>query len=113
MATGDNSVADDIARVLTGRKDGSFKAKMPTDNALGDAAGAILGAPFAPERQGARRVIGTANLLFEKDANTLGFDPGDGQQAGHGRGRPPISGRSTGRSAAARSTACSMAAWRR
>lgn len=75
MATGDNSVADDIARVLTGRKDKSFTAKMPTDNALGDAAGAVLGDTFSHNDAARGAVIGTANLLFEKDANTLGFDP--------------------------------------
>lgn len=75
MATGDNSVADDIARVLGGRKDGSFKAKMPTDNAIGDAAGAVLGDSLSQNDAARGAIIGTANLLFEKDANTLGFDP--------------------------------------
>lgn len=76
MATDDNSVADDIARVITGRKAGTFKVKMPTDNVLGDAAGRELGDVFAQNDTARAAVVDTANLLFEKEANTLGFDPG-------------------------------------
>jgi hypothetical protein len=75
LATGDNSVADDIARVISGRKTGSFKAKMPSDNALGDAAGAVLGDALGQNDAARGAIIGTANMLFEKDANSLGFDP--------------------------------------
>lgn len=82
MVTGDNSVADDVARVIAGRKQGTFKVKMPTDNVLGDAAGRELGSVFGQNDQARAAVIGTANLLFEKEANTLGFDPGAVNTAG-------------------------------
>lgn len=77
MATGDPSVASDIAATLLARKDGLYKVKMPSDGALAVAAGQVLGPALMAKPDDMAAVIATASLLFEKDANAMGLDVGD------------------------------------
>lgn len=75
LATGSNAVAADIAQVLAGRRDGTYKAKLPTDGVLANGINAQLGSAFMGNDQARAAVSGVAALLYEKDANQLGFDP--------------------------------------
>lgn len=77
LATGNASVAADIAEVLAGRRDKTISVKMPTDGVLTNAAGAVLGGALAQNGQARAAIVGTANLLFEREAAALGFDPAE------------------------------------
>lgn len=73
MATGDPSIAMDIAETLKARKE-KRSAKPPSPSALADAAGAIAGPALGAAPGFRSSVLGTANLLLEHEAARLGFD---------------------------------------
>lgn len=75
QATGDPSIARDVADVLARRAQGAAKVKLPSDNRLADAAGQIFGPAFAMAPDGRSAVLGTAALLLEQEATLFGFDP--------------------------------------
>jgi hypothetical protein len=77
LATGNNSVAVDVAEALAAKKEGLFKAKMPETQKAANAAGALLGSSLAYLPRLRASTIATANLLFEADANRTGFDPAE------------------------------------
>lgn len=75
--TGSNGVAQDVAAVLAARRDKKSTVKLPSDGKFTEAAGAALGASLSEVPDLRSAVIGTANLLFEREAEALGFDPAD------------------------------------
>lgn len=77
LATGDASVALDIAETIKGRKEKTLKVKLPGDGTMSDVAGGILGPALALNPAGRSAVLGTAAMLFEREAAMVGFDPGD------------------------------------
>lgn len=74
QATGDPSIARDVADVLSRRAQGLAKIKLPSDNRLADAAGQIFGPAFAMAPDARASVLGTAALLLEQEATLYGFD---------------------------------------
>lgn len=77
LATGSPGVAADIAAVLAARRDKTLTAKMPSDGKLGTAAGQVLGPALGGSPATRAAVVSVANLLFEREANAVGFDPAD------------------------------------
>ena len=76
-ATGNDAVAVDVARALAAKKNGTFTVKMPEQTKLAAAAGPILSGALSGRDRTRAAVLGTAQLLFEADANRIGFDPKD------------------------------------
>ncbi|MBV2183791.1 MAG: hypothetical protein KUL88_04515 [Rhizobium sp.] len=91
LATGDNSVAADVANTLAMKREKVFTAKMPSEAELSTRASMELGGALSanPRTQGA--LVQTANVLFEHMANTQGFNAADiktegsAAQAAYGR----------------------------
>lgn len=77
LGTGNNAVAADLATALQMRRDKEFTARLPEGGGMTTAAATILGDALAGSEQQRSAVIGTANILFELDANRTGFDPKD------------------------------------
>lgn len=77
LATGDTSIATDVARTIANRAAKIYTLKMPSQSKFVEAAGPILGGALAIVPGTASAAIGTAALLYEQDANRQGFDPGD------------------------------------
>ncbi len=77
LATGDTSVALDVARVMSGRKEGTIKVKMPTEAQMQTAAQSIVGPALGLNPQTRAATLNIAGMLFEKEAAALGFDPAD------------------------------------
>lgn len=77
LATGDNSVAADVANTLAMKREKVFTAKMPSEAELSTRASMELGGALSanPRTQGA--LVQTANVLFEHMANTQGFNAAD------------------------------------
>lgn len=75
LTTGDNSVATDVGEALSAKKLGLFKAKMPEEGKIATAAGAYIGGALAFVPKLNASTMATASLLFEADANRMGFDP--------------------------------------
>lgn len=75
MATGDNSIAVDVARAISAKREGSFRAKMPKNEKFAVAAGPVLGGSLGAMDKVRASTLSTAQLLFEADANRMGFDP--------------------------------------
>lgn len=73
MATGDPSLAMDVADTLKARKE-KRSVKLPAASALADAAGLITGPALAATPDFRSSVLGTANILLEHEAARLGFD---------------------------------------
>ena len=77
LASGDTSVAAEVAQVLVGRRDKTINVKMPSDAVMSAAAQAVIG-PAIGQNPGTRSaVINVAGMLFEGQAARLGFDPAD------------------------------------
>lgn len=82
LASDDPSVALDVARVMTGRREKTLNVKMPSDAVMATAAAAIVG-PALGQNPGTRSaVLNVAGMLFEKQAAALGFDPADVKEPG-------------------------------
>lgn len=77
LATGDNSVAADVANTLAMKREKVFTAKMPSEADLSTRATVELAGALSanPRVQGA--LVQTANILFEHMANTQGFNATD------------------------------------
>ena len=76
LATNDPSVSMDVAELLKMRAAGQVKIKVPEGKAA-VAAGIVAGDALAQVPDGRSAVLGTAAMLFEFDAATVGFDVGD------------------------------------
>ena len=72
--TNDNSVAVEVARAISAKKQGLWKAKIPKADKLATAAGPVLSGALAGNTKTQAATIDTAQLLFEADANRMGFD---------------------------------------
>lgn len=91
LATGDNSVAADVANTLAMKREKVLTAKMPSEAELATRASMELAGSLSanPRVQGA--LVQTANILFEHMANTQGFNAADiktegsAAQAAYGR----------------------------
>jgi hypothetical protein len=77
LATGDTSVATDVARVLAGRRDKTINVKMPTDAVMTTAAANVIGSAMAQNPATRAAVTNVAGMLFEGQAAAMGFDPAD------------------------------------
>lgn len=75
IATGDMAVAEDVARALSAKAQGLYKLKMPAANAFAMAAGPQLHAALGFLDRTRAAALSTAQILFERDANMMGFDP--------------------------------------
>lgn len=77
LATGDASVARDLAEGIADRARGLYKVKMPGEGKFALAFGAIVGDALATQPQTRAATLATATALFEREANLKGFDPGE------------------------------------
>lgn len=77
LVNGDTSVAAEVARVLSGRRDKSINVKMPTEGAMANAAGAVMGSALMASPATQAAALNTAAILLEGQAAALGFDPAD------------------------------------
>lgn len=81
-ATGDDAIAVEISRAIAAKRDGTFKAKMPKADKLATAAGPVLSGALAGMDRTRAATLDTAQLLFEADANRIGFDAEQVDKAG-------------------------------
>jgi len=77
LATGDASVATDMARVLAGRRDKTINVKLPSDTVMATAAASIVGPAIGQNPETGAAVKNVAGMLFEAQAAAMGFDPAD------------------------------------
>jgi GH24 family phage-related lysozyme (muramidase) len=77
LATGSNAVADEVASTLAMKRDKLLTAKMPPEGDLGNFAGQTLGNAMIADPKARGALVQTANILFERMANTYGFDATD------------------------------------
>lgn len=82
IAAGDNGIAVEVARAISAKRDGLWKAKMPAQDKFAVAAGPVLAGSLAGQDRTRAAVLGTAQLIFEADANRMGFDPGQVDKPG-------------------------------
>ncbi|WP_421440661.1 lysozyme [Agrobacterium tumefaciens] len=77
LASGDTSIANDVADTLANKREKVYTAKMPAQGEMSNFAnGEIAGAMYAdPRTQSA--LVQTASILFEQMANQHGFDATD------------------------------------
>lgn len=77
LASGDTSIANDVADTLANKREKVYTAKMPAQGDMSNFAnGEIGGAMYAdPRTQSA--LVQTASILFEQMANQHGFDATD------------------------------------
>lgn len=75
IALNDNAIAVEIARAISAKREGSFTAKMPGQDKFAVAAGSFLAGALAGADHTRAATLATAQLLFEADANRIGFDP--------------------------------------
>lgn len=77
LASGDTSIANDVADTLANKREKVYTAKMPAQGDMSNFAnGEIAGAMYAdPRTQSA--LVQTASILFEQMANQHGFDATD------------------------------------
>ncbi|QCM10095.1 lysozyme [Agrobacterium tumefaciens] len=77
LASGDTSIANDVADTLANKREKVYTAKMPAQGDMSNFAnGEIAGAMYAdPRTQSA--IVQTASILFEQMANQHGFDATD------------------------------------
>lgn len=77
IALNDNAITVEVARAIAAKRQGSFKAKMPGQDKFVVAAGTFLGGALAGSDRTRAATLATAQLLFEADANRMGFDPAE------------------------------------
>lgn len=77
LATGDNTVAADVANALGMKREKLFTAKMPSQGELNLFAATEIGGAFMADPRTQSAVMQTATILFEHAANAQGFDPAD------------------------------------
>lgn len=77
LATGDNSVAADVANALGMKREKLFTAKMPSQGEITAFASSRIGGAFMADPRTQNAVIQTAAILFEHAANSQGFDPSE------------------------------------
>lgn len=77
ISLNDNAIAVDVARAIAAKREGSFTAKMPGQEKFIVAAGSFLGGALAGSDRTRAATLATAQLLFETDANRMGFDPNE------------------------------------
>jgi hypothetical protein len=77
LATGDNTVAADVANALGMKREKLFTAKMPSQGDLNLFAATEIGGAFMADPRTQSAVMQTATILFEHAANAQGFDPAD------------------------------------
>lgn len=77
IATRDNSIAVDIARAIGAKKQGLFAAKMPAQDKFVTAAAPVIAGALSGMDRTRASTLATAQLLFEADANRIGFDPAE------------------------------------
>ncbi len=76
-AGGDIGVANEVSRVLAGRRDKTISVKMPSEGTMANAGGAVLGGALAANPATRAAVLNVASILFEGQAAAMGFDPSD------------------------------------
>lgn len=75
IATNDNGIAVEVARAISAKRQGLWKAKMPKTEKFVVAAGSRYAEALGLKDADRSAALGTAQLLFEADANRTGFDP--------------------------------------
>ncbi|WP_295805941.1 hypothetical protein [uncultured Nitratireductor sp.] len=75
VATGDMSVAQDVSAALSAKAQGIYKAKLPTASKFAAAAGPTFAGALSFLDRTRSATLSTAQLIFERDANMMGFDP--------------------------------------
>lgn len=75
VATGDMSVAHDVSAALSAKAQGLYKAKLPTASKFAAAAGPDFAGALSFLDRTRSATLSTAQLIFERDANMMGFDP--------------------------------------
>lgn len=75
VATGDRSLAVDLAQAISAKQKGEWKAKMPSEQRFAATALPMLGSSLSFMDGTRANVLGAAQLLLERDGNLLGFDP--------------------------------------
>lgn len=76
-ATGDRTLATDLAQAISAKNKGEWKAKMPAEARFMATALPMLGTSLAYMDGTRASVLATAQLLLERDANLYGFDPNE------------------------------------
>ncbi|TRL39889.1 hypothetical protein FNA46_07785 [Rhizobium straminoryzae] len=82
LATGDNSVAADVANALGMKREKLFTAKMPTPGEITKFASTQIGGAFVADPRTQSAVLQTATILFEQAANAQNFDPAEIKTSG-------------------------------
>jgi muramidase (phage lysozyme) len=77
LATGTDVVARDVAQALSAKMQGRFTQKMPSTDKFAAAAGPSFSSALGFVDGTRRAAFDTAIILFERDANMLGFDPSE------------------------------------
>jgi len=77
LATGDTSVANDVANALAMKREKVFTAKMPSLGDMSNFAAGQIGGALAADGRTQSAMVQTAAILFEQAANLQGFDPSD------------------------------------
>jgi len=75
IATGNMSVAHDVSAALAAKARGDFKAKMPQPHSFAAAAGSSFASALGYLGRTRGAALETAQLIFEREANMVGFDP--------------------------------------
>lgn len=76
-ATGDRTLANDLAQAISAKNKGEWKVKMPSEARYMATAMPMLGTSLAYMDSTRASVLATAQLLLERDANLYGFDPAE------------------------------------
>ncbi len=73
-ATGEQTLAREVAEAISQKRQGNYTAKMPTVDTLNAAAMPMIGTALGFTDRTRAAVLGAAALIFERDANIFGFD---------------------------------------
>ncbi|WP_127523668.1 hypothetical protein [Mesorhizobium sp. Z1-4] len=77
LATGNDGFMEEIAETLAAKAKGEFKLKMPNADKFATAAGGGFARALSFLGGTRQAAMQTAQLVFEREANLLGFDPDD------------------------------------
>lgn len=77
MATGDDGFMEEVAATLSAKAKGEYKLKMPASEKFASAAGAGFARALSFQGNARQAALQTAQLIFEREANLLGFDPAE------------------------------------
>lgn len=77
LATGDDAFVEEIALTLSAKAKGEYRLKMPAAEKFAASAPPAFAAALAFQGGARTAVLQTAQLVFEREANLLGFDPAE------------------------------------